>query len=165
MKTKTIALIALLMLPAVPAFAAMKASVLPPWDGKTVPAGQQCKLNGGNGKTPPIKVTGMPDGTRWIVVEFNDRSYAPLANNGGHGKIGFPVSGSTATLPPVPGMTARLPGRAVVVAKARTSGRYASPGYLPPCSGGKGNRYTAVVKALDANSKLLEKVNINIGRY
>ncbi|MBZ0128393.1 MAG: hypothetical protein K8F59_04715 [Rhodobacteraceae bacterium] len=143
----------------------MKASVLPPWDGKTVPTGQQCKLHGGNGATPPIKVTGLPAGTRWIVVEFNDKSYTPLSTNGGHGKIGFPVSGASATLPSVPGMTAKLPGGAVVVAKARSSGRYASPGYLPPCSGGKGNRYSADVKALDADNKVLEKISIGIGRY
>lgn len=165
MKSLTLPLIALMMLLANPAIAAMKASVLPPWDGKNVPQGQNCKLDGGNGKTPPIKVTGLPAGTRWVVVEFNDKSYSPLSRNGGHGKIGFPVSGSAATLPAVPGMTAKLPGGAVVVTKARSTGRYASPGYLPPCSGGKGNRYTADVKALDANSKVLEQVSIDIGRY
>ncbi|MEQ8899831.1 MAG: hypothetical protein RID11_07455 [Roseovarius sp.] len=62
--------------------------------------------------------------------------------NGAHGTIGFPVNGSKALLPSVPGMTARLPGGARVIHPARSSGDYASPGYLPPYSGGRGNRYT-----------------------
>ena len=35
----------------------------------------------------------------------------------------------------------------------------------PPCSGGRGNRYFAVVKAVDADGKVLAKAKIRLGRY
>lgn len=139
--------------------------LLPPWDGKTVPAGQHCPLQGGKGKTPPMQVSGLPKGTSWILVEFNDKTYPPLSRNGGHGKIGFPVSGKSATLPAVPGMTNRLPLGIRVVAKARSSGDYASKGYLPPCSGGRGNRYSADVKAMSKDDRVLGKKTVSLGRY
>lgn len=136
-----------------------------PWNGVTVPDGQQCRLFGGDGATPIIVLQGLPEGTVQMRVEFNDKSYAPLADNGGHGVIGFPVSGSHAVLPSVPGMTAYLPMGAEVLAAARSSGQYASAGYLPPCSGGRGNRYMADVIALDANGAELARVPVELGRY
>ncbi|MDV4145997.1 hypothetical protein [Shimia sp. FJ5] len=135
------------------------------WDGKKVPAGQQCTLFGGKGKTPPMAVSGLPSGTVWVYVEFNDRDYGPLSRNGGHGVIGYPAKGSSADLYAVPGLKGSLPGSARVISKARSSGKYKSSGYLPPCSGGRGNRYEAVVKAVAADGKVLEKVRVPIGRY
>ena len=86
------------------------ASLSPPWDGVKVPEGQQCHLFGGNGATPEISVQGLPDGTAQIRLEFNDKSYAPLSENGGHGVIGFMVSGADAVLPSVPGSVMRASG-------------------------------------------------------
>ena len=137
----------------------------PPWDGVDVPGGQQCLLFNGNGATPMFILQGLPAGTTQMRVEFNDKSYAPLANNGGHGVIGFQVSGPDAVLPSVLGMTADLPEGTEVLSAARSSGRYASPGYLPPCSGGRGNRYMADVIALDANGAELARVHVELGRY
>jgi len=141
------------------------ASLAPPWDGISVPDGQQCRLFGGDGATPEISVQGLPGGTAMLRVEFNDKSYAPLSENGGHGVIGFTVSGNAAVLPSVPGMTAELPAGAEVLAAARSGGDYASPGYLPPCSGGRGNRYMADVIALDASGTELGRVPVELGRY
>ncbi len=137
----------------------------PPWGGVNVPDGQQCRLFDGNGATPMIILQGLPEGTAQMRVEFNDKSYAPLADNGGHGVIGFQVSGPNAVLPSVPGMTADLPDGAEVLAAARSGGQYASPGYLPPCSGGRGNRYMADVIALDAAGGELARVSVELGRY
>lgn len=147
------------------AMAEMKVSLKGGWDGKKVPKGQQCTLFGGKGATPPMAVTGLPQGTTWVYVEFNDRDYGPLSRNGGHGVIGYPVKGASADLYSVPGLKGSLPGKAKVISKARSSGKYKSSGYLPPCSGGRGNRYEAVVKAVSGNGKVLEKVRIGIGRY
>jgi len=141
------------------------ASLSPPWDGVNVPDGQQCRLHGGNGATPEISLQGLPEGTALLRVEFNDKSYAPLSENGGHGVIGFTVSGMDVVLPSVPGMTADLPAGAEVLAAARSGGEYASPGYLPPCSGGRGNRYMADVIALDASGAELGRVPVELGRY
>lgn len=141
------------------------ATLSAPWDGENVPAGQQCHLFGGEGATPEIVLQGLPEGTQMVRVEFNDKSFAPLADNGGHGVIGFAVSGPVAVLPSVPGMTVDLPEGASVLAAARAGGQYASPGYLPPCSGGRGNRYMADVIALDAAGKALGRLQIELGRY
>ncbi len=147
------------------ALADMKAQVLPPWDGKKVPAGQQCTLHGGKGKTPPFQVTGIPAGTAMIVVEYNDKSFSKLSSKGGHGIIGYTVKGTSAKFAPVPGLSAKLPGGVRVIKKARSTGDYASPGYLPPCSGGRGNKYQADVKAVNASGKVLAKTKMDLGRY
>ncbi len=136
-----------------------------PWNGVTVPEGQQCRLFGGDGATPVFVLNGLPEGTTQVRVEFNDKSYPPLSEDGGHGVIGFPVSGPDAVLPSVPGMMAYLPSGATVISAARTGGRYASAGYLPPCSGGRGNRYEADVVALDARGAELARVAVELGRY
>ena len=143
----------------------MAVALAAPWDGQTIPPDQICSLHGGAGMTPPLAVTGLPAGTASVAVEFNDISFPPLAFNGGHGAIGFAVAGPHAMLPAVPAMTADLPDGAWVIAAARTSGRYASPGYIPPCSGGNGHTYQAVVRALDASGNGLDSVRVVLGRY
>ena len=137
------------------------------WTGDKVPAGQHCRLLGGDGSTPALNVSSIPEGTAQINVEFNDESYRPLSTDGGHGIIGFTVTpdGGTATLPSVPGYTAELPEGAMVVAKARTRAPYDSEGYLPPCSGGSGHIYSADVKALDASGTVLAEGKITLGKY
>lgn len=147
------------------AYADMSVKLGGGWDGKKIPAGQHCPLQGGKGKTPPMSVSGIPNGTTWIFVEYNDRDYKPLSTNGGHGIIGFPVKGASANLPAVPGMTGRLPGNARVIQAARGTGDYASDGYKPPCSGGRNHRYFAIVKAVSAQGKVLDKTRVEIGRY
>lgn len=148
------------------AMADMSAQLGGGWDGGKVPSGQQCKLHGGNGSTPPMRVSGIPSGAVWVVAYFNDKSYKPLSRNGGHGTIAFPVRGAVTDLPAVPGMTKRLPGGAQVMAAAKSSGKYASPGYLPPCSGGKNNRYSVDLKAVDKQGKVLAEIrDFTIGRY
>ena len=99
-------------------------------------------------------------------VEFNDASYQPLSNRGGHGIVGFEYTGGgESVLPPVPGGTEETPAGTWIEKKNRATGAWTSPGYLPPCSGGRGNRYFAVVKAVDADKKVLAKAKIKLGRY
>lgn len=136
------------------------------WDGVTVPDGQQCHLHGGNGATPPISLTGLPDGAAVVVLEFNDKSYRPLSENGGHGAIAFDVTGMSAELPAVPELSDELGDGIRVQHAARSSGNYASPGYLAPCSGGQGNRYTVDIIVKNAIGAPLETLtDIDIGRY
>ena len=142
------------------------------WDGKMIPKGQQCTKFSGKGATPALNVDGIPADANAIVVEFNDRSYQPLSWDGGHGKIGFWIKeGSTsASLPSVPGETKDLPEGVFVEKRNRATGEYARPGYLPPCSGGRGNKYFAEVKAVKKvegkkKSKVLAKTKIQLGKY
>lgn len=137
----------------------------PAWNGKRVPKGQQCSKFGGKGKTPPLEVAGAPDGTVEIVVAYNDRNYKPLSFNGGHGKIGYEAGPGTTIIPALPGETRRMPKGARIVAKNRATGSYARAGYLPPCSGGRGNLYFADVFAVSAKGKVLAKGRIVLGRY
>ena len=75
-----------------------------------------------------------------------------------------PAPGAT-TIPALPGETARMPEGARIVAKNRATGSYARAGYLPPCSGGRGNLYFADVIALDTKGDVLAKGRIILGRY
>jgi hypothetical protein len=136
-----------------------------PWDGMTLPAGQHCPLQGGTGATPPMLISAIPDGTVQLRVAFNDLSYAPLSIDGGHGVLAFETTGPVANLPAVPGLTDVMPDGVSIVSPARSSGDYASPGYLPPCSGGNGNLYAADVSAIGADGAVLETVTVEIGRY
>lgn len=136
------------------------------WNGETVPPDQHCPLQGGHGATPALEVSGLPEGTTSVTVAFNDETYQPM-NDGGHGVIGFDVTPTDgkATLPSVPGNTADLPAGAHVVRASRAPGEYASPGYLPPCSGGQGNTYSATVTALDSSGAELASGKITLGKY
>ena len=125
------------------------------WDGATIPKGQQCKKFGGKGATPPLRVSNIPAEADAIVVEFNDLDFQPLSNKGGHGKIGFEIEigAGEAELMAVPGGTKKMPDGVWMVKKNRATGGWFSQGYLPPCSGGKGNRYVADVLAVKKISK------------
>ena len=142
------------------------------WDGKRVPEGQQCNRFKGNGATPRLTVKNLPPGSNAIIMEYSDRSYAPM-DNGGHGKIGYRIPKGTTeiTVPSVPGHTFDLPeGFYLVAAHANPTWDKAGA-YMPPCSGGKGNFYAVTVKAVfdapskDEQSSLLGKGEIDLGRY
>ena len=142
------------------------------WDGKNVPSGQECDKDGGKGATPPLIVSGIPEGANAIIIEINDESYYELSYDGGHGKIGFWIEGGgEATLPPVPGGTTKVPAGTFIETPNRASGEWATPGYIPPCSGGAGNTYSAVVKAVfkpkekGQQGKLLATGKFRLGDY
>lgn len=139
----------------------------PDWDGKTVPKKAICSITGGSGAmTPALDVSGVPDGTVKIVESYNDETYTPM-DKGGHGVLGFDVTpaNGVVTVPSVPGETDQLPAGVSVVKKNLGTGKYDKPGWLPPCSGGGGNRYTMDVNALDASGKLLGTAHVDIGHY
>ena len=141
------------------------------WDGIVIPEGQHCKKFGGKGSTPPLTVYNVPVEANAIVVEFNGLGYQPLSKKGGHGKIGFEIEigAGTAQLPAVPGGTKKMPDGVWLVKKNRATGAWRSPGYLPPCSGGKGSTYVADVLAVEKTSKkkykVLSKARIVMGSY
>ncbi len=62
-------------------------------------------------------------------------------------------------------MTTKMPRGVQVVRPSLATGEFASPGYLPPCSGGRGNTYEAEVKALSAQGKVLAKTKMSLGKY
>ncbi|HWJ86746.1 MAG TPA: hypothetical protein VNS12_01575 [Pelagibacterium sp.] len=163
------ALAAALLFAGAPALAQTQLDVSfadPAWTGETVPAGQHCSLQGGSGATPALEISGLPDETTRIDVAFSDETYQPM-NNGGHGTIGFDVTPAdgAVTLPSVPGETDDLPAPAFVAAPNATSGDFLAEGYMPPCSGGNGNTYSAQITALDASGAVLGTGAITLGTY
>lgn len=144
----------------------------PAWTGDKVPEGQQCQRFGGeNPHSPELKITNIPSGADAIVLEFSDRTFEQM-NNGGHGKVGYKISGdrSEVTIPSIPGHTMDLPEGFFVVAPHRAPNWDKAGAYLPPCSGGRGNQYAIDIKAvkLDDNqevSEVLAETSIGMGAY
>jgi hypothetical protein len=130
------------------------------WDGVKVPSNEICRQYGGNGSTPPLKISKLPKGTNKIQTEYNAVDYAKLSN-GGHGVFLFEHNGShQATLKSIQGETNEMPKGVILVSANRWSGM----GYLPPCSGGTGSRYSVTVKALK-DSEILDQSTVIIGKY
>jgi hypothetical protein len=139
------------------------------WNGETIPAGQQCKKDGGKGSTPGLQISGLPEGTVKILMAIRDKDarYQPMRTNGGHGIIGFEhAGGDKAMLVAVPGGTKKgLPPGTWIERKNKAGGAWSSAGYLPPCSGGAGNMYLAELSAVDSRGKKLSQATLELGKY
>lgn len=141
------------------------------WDGEHIPEGQHCKKFGGNGSTPSLKIENIPLSSNAIIIEFSDRSFF-LMNHGGHGKIGIWLDEqhTSVVIPSVAGETTVVPD-GLFIEKQHRGSRGKEGAYLPPCSGGRGNRYYAEVKAVykdrknKKESKLLALGEIYLGEY
>jgi hypothetical protein len=141
----------------------------PAWNGEQVPEGEQCQRFGGSGQTPELTVTGIPAGADALVLEFSDASYAPM-DDGGHGKVGFELAPGTTevTVPRAPGHQRELEAPFFVVMEHKAPGWDQAGAYLPPCSGGRGNRYYLTVKAVkraDEEIEELGSVVLEMGTY
>ena len=137
----------------------------PVWNGVAVPKDQVCKRYGGEGAGPRLKIENVPTGTNAIIVSYNDKSFAPM-DNGGHGVLQFsPVSSGVVVLPSVAGETNTLPD-GVTSFKGTSWGAY-----IAPCSGGRGNLYTADIQAVSLPTKegqpgkLIGEGSIKLGEY
>ena len=145
----------------------------PDWDGKIVPTGQQCqKFGGNNPHSPRLTVKNIPNGANALIMEYSDRSYAPM-DNGGHGRIGFIIAAgvSEVTVPSVPGHSYELP-KGFFLVKEHLAPKWDKAGaYMPPCSGGRGNSYYVTVKAVQRKSEddlkgtVLAVGILEMGRY
>jgi hypothetical protein len=136
------------------------------WDGETVPADQVCQRFNGHGATPPMRISGLPTGTQSLQVAFNDESYQPM-DKGGHGILQFTLApgSTTVDLPVVQGETDDLPAGVTKVSGHRAPGWSGTGGaYLPPCSGGQGNTYTATASAM-AGDEVLASGKVSLGKF
>ena len=142
------------------------------WNGKTIPAGQQCPAFGGKGATPGLSIQNIPPKANALILTFSNMSELSL-DNGGQGRIGYRFTPGTQTiaLPPVPGNTFDLPKPFFVIAAHRKPFQSKPGAYLPPCSGGKGDYYYLIVKAIwlpdlpDMPPEILGQGKIPLGRY
>jgi hypothetical protein len=145
----------------------------PAWDGKIIPKGQQCEKQGGiDPSAPPIMVQNIPDGTDVIILEFNDRDFGPM-DNGGHGIVGYRLANDAKEIliPSFPANTFDLPGEFFVIQGHLAAGSGKAGGYMPPCSGGVGHRYSVTVKAVmmiseeEVTYTLLAQGILELGKY
>lgn len=141
------------------------------WTGAKVPDGQWCSKYDGAGATPALIIKDVPDMANAIVIAFNDESYTPM-DKGGHGILLFETGRERPVrLAAVPGETEELPDGVTMVAAHKAKSAAYSPGtaYLPPCSGGMGNTYTATIQAVQVGSDgrytVLQTVKIKMGKY
>jgi len=142
------------------------------WDGRIIPDGQQCPAFGGTGSTPGLSIENIPPEANALVLEFSNKSHLPL-DKGGQGSIGYRFDSGThkVIIPPVPGNTFDLPKPFFVISAHRKPFQNQPGAYLPPCSGGKGNYYYLVVKAIrmpesiEIPAELLGQGKITLGRY
>ncbi|MDK9721151.1 MAG: hypothetical protein OEL53_08200 [Rhodospirillales bacterium] len=140
------------------------------WTSNAVPTIGICDAYGGKGYSPALKISGIPAEANVIIVAFSDRIYSPM-DNGGHGVLRYSIAPGqgNVTLPSVPGDTKKLP-EGIWVESDNSSRMHGGRGYLGPCSGGRGNRYEADLKALykptdGGETKLLAKGTIRLGYY
>jgi hypothetical protein len=137
------------------------------WDGITIPVNQVCKRFGGAGVTPRLALDGYHSGTQVILLAFNDETHEPM-NNGGHGIVGFRINGKYATTGAMASEVNIISQGNFIVADNRGG---EVPGYLPPCSGGKGHVYSVTVMAVtwaDTNPpyyRVLNQTKVELGRY
>lgn len=167
---RIIAFVVPLLLPQLTSAAGLDVEFADPvWDGVTVPKGYQCQKFGGTHGSPALRVSGIPERTNALLLEFSDRSYAPM-DNGGHGKVGYAIDAGSTTVevPSIPPHTMDLPEGFWTIA-AQGAPDWDKPGaYLPPCSGGRGNAYYVTVKAVardgDTMQELAQTV-VEMGKY
>ncbi|MEO0764085.1 MAG: hypothetical protein AAFZ09_20160, partial [Pseudomonadota bacterium] len=134
-----------------------------PWTGGSIPAGQQCRAEGGSGAIPAIRIAGLPDDTAAVRIAVNDVDDPALATGGGHGvvEISHSDGGPVMLTRPIPGETATMLPGVTLVSPARVEG---AVGYLPPC-GRQSHLYVAEVTALRADGVPLAAGTLRLGRY
>lgn len=140
------------------------------WDGKTVPEGQQCNRFGGKAMSPTLKVMDIPADANALVMAFDDRTYGPM-NNGGHGQVIYSITKGVgqADIPSIAPHTFDLPEGFKLLAAHKAPDWDTAGAYMPPCSGGGGNQYVVVIKAVIMNgdevSEQLAKTDVPMGKY
>ncbi len=130
----------------------------PRWNGEKIPEKEQCKRFGGEPKTPALKITQIPEGTEAVIMEYSDRDWPPM-DNGGHGIIGFRIKNdiSEVVIPSIPGHEYNLPAGFFIIAEHRGASWDKAGAYMPPCSGGRGNRYYVTIQMVRINASATSK--------
>jgi hypothetical protein len=139
------------------------------WDGNKVPDGQHCAKHGGHGASPALKVSNIPADANRIIVSFSNGAYKKL-DNGGHGIIGMqiPAGTSVAQFPSIAENIIDMPKDVYIVSAQKGDWGKDGAAYMAPCSGGKGSRYYATVRAVNEKDGAvfeLSKTDIELGKY
>jgi hypothetical protein len=137
------------------------------WKSGIVPKTEVCSnFNTKVGSTPSITLENIPSDATKIVLKFSDETFKGM-RDGGHGVIAYKISknSSKLTIPSIKGETFDLPKEFSVVIKHRGEKFGKAPGaYLAPCSGGKGNTYSVLIKAMNGE-EVLDTTSLTLGTF
>jgi hypothetical protein len=137
----------------------------PDWEnGKSsVPRKGICKFRGGNGMSPELRLSNIPEKTSVFFVSFTDRNWG---STGGHGEFKVPYDGTSSEfiIKSVEGEKKGLPEGYEGIKRHHGSMTTASY-YLGPCSGGRWNSYYVRVDALGSDGKRIASAKVNLGNY
>lgn len=137
------------------------------WKKSAVPKTEVCSnFNTKPGATPSIALENIPDNATKIVLKFSDETFKGM-RDGGHGVISYTIAKNSKalTIPSIKGETFDLPKgfSSEIAHRAEKYGK--TPGaYLAPCSGGKGNTYSVLIKAMDGD-KILDATSLTLGTF
>ena len=137
------------------------------WKKAKVPESEVCSnFNTKAGSTPSISLENIPMNTDKIILTFSDETFKGM-RDGGHGIISYavPKDSTSLIIPSVTGETFDLPtGFASVVKHRGWKFGKTEGAYLAPCSGGKGNTYSVVIKAMNKDT-ILDATSLTLGIF
>jgi hypothetical protein len=134
------------------------------WDGKKVPKCGQCTLCDGEGLSPTLIISNIPEGTDFLVVEYRDKTMGVY-----HGAVKIPIAfDNEYTIPSFHEQTYELPQGIEI--ESNHLAPIGNPGaYMAPCGCGYNNKYMAYVFAIKRENPgeklLLGKGKIKLGRF
>ena len=132
-------------------------------DGKgKVPEKGICLKYDGEGWSPPMKISGIPEGAESIRLLFTDDNYG---REGGHGDFTVKLNGqSSIELPPFGGDLNYLPAN-ITGGNGNHCYSCKEEDYLGPCSGGRNHTYRVIVHATDADEVILATGTVLLGQF
>jgi len=138
------------------------------WNGKIIPEEMVCSnYNFEAGGTPEVTLTNIPKNTFRIILAFSDETFKGMSD-GGHGIIAYKLDSGlqNVDIPSIQGETFDLPDEftSLIAHRGVNFGKQEGA-YLAPCSGGKGNTYSVIIQAVDADDKVLDSTSLTLGKY
>ena len=127
-----------------------------------VPKKGICLKYGGESLSPPMQISGIPDGAETIRLLFTDDNYG---REGGHGDFTVKLNGqSSIELPPFGGDTNYLPAN-IIGGNGNHCYSCKETDYLGPCSGGRNHIYRVIVHATNAEEVILATGTVLLGQF
>ena len=127
-----------------------------------VPKKGICLKYGGESLSPPMQISGIPDGAETIRLLFTDDNYG---REGGHGDFTVKLNGqSSIELPPFGGDTNYLPDN-IIGGNGNHCYSCKETDYLGPCSGGRNHTYRVIVHATNAEEVILATGTVLLGQF
>ena len=133
------------------------------WDSKSIPQKGVCLRRGGEGFSPKIEISMIPENAKVIKLMFTDMDYG---KEGGHGGIEKKINGQKVLV--VPSFRDNLPKGFIGIKKHHCKKCKKIGGndfYNGPCSPKRKHTYKVFVYANDDNGKIISKGSLTLGKY